>query len=1183
MEYNIKKERIGNDLRLRVHLKEGDVAIDWRSVTDIRAWLYADRQKVMSGKFAVAIDADDPSVLILSYINQPEYLGINRVVVRCTVNGLDSTYDGVAVEFVSRSAEVGEESIMTPDTDVYIEVSGTSSGIISEILAACVAATDRANAAAVTSEADHFVFVDDHALAESDHARAESDHTRASSDHAVATSDHSTATADHTRAEADHTRAGYDHDLAMEDHGKAAEDHTTAEADHTRAEGDHLTASVDHGTAASDHVVASADHTTATNDHETAQTDHATAVEDHAKMEGYATAEAGRVAAESGRVAAESQRASDFTAAQNQRAQTFQQSEQQRASAFSTAQNERAAQFAASEAERDETFASKEATRDAANEAALNAAEELARLASKKISYDNTINPVYAWEQGNIRPTGDESTNLRIRTRDYISTMANAMLRFDVADGYKYIIVRYNASKEIIELTAWSTAASEMVINDPYFRLLLAKVDDSAIEPSAYTNLVVTLKIQEGEANLSSHNIPFELWHYGSITQGHFPHTNNDGTKARIRTSVFALPRYAKVVCNNNSYKFNLYHENDFVNNIDTLIKRVGIEQNVRIVAYKSDNTDISASEYYDIIKSIYVVTDEPSIYVPSRRALSESDFMLGSLVGSSYIPNASRDSAFSVEIKTQSDSVISCGEAYEMVWAGEDYHSWRKEIYLQKGQVGRLLFRVVPLKEINTADFAVFLQGLTITTKDTNDLVVFKNDLKYGWKLGSLQGSQYPYTPLSTDLRIVSPSYHLLKGTTITCDESYDIVLCGTHDYVGWTNKMYVPTTQSAQLLMRKHDNSTISEADIITMVASLNVSIMENETQLPEYLSAIDNVSGKITDSNADERVSYAFITDLHYDWQTTQPAATRRQLEAFVDVVNGSDIDLAVVGGDVIMGQSATKEAATKLFREMTSILAKCTKPIFMVKGNHDYNSFQNDNNEVLLDSVVSGNFIGVFPTKPIRDSQDEGSTYFYYDIVGKKTRCIFLDTSDWHDDFNLVRGAGQSYIGISQAQLEWFANEALTKNEGWRYLVFCHAPTIADYECWQLSPINNGVINGIIKALNERGTYSGSGITKDFTNATSKVVLIHHGHTHADIIDYNATYDVVDICTRTACTYSRDYTLSELHIDNQNYIPPTAGVIGSVSESAFDVVSVTSENIHAYRFGNGEDKDIDLFKV
>ena len=65
-------------------------------------------------------------------------------------------------------------------------------------IAAAEAATQRANNAAATSEADHTRAVSDHNTAVTDHTQAQSDHTRANTDH-------STAAADHTQAQQDHT------------------------------------------------------------------------------------------------------------------------------------------------------------------------------------------------------------------------------------------------------------------------------------------------------------------------------------------------------------------------------------------------------------------------------------------------------------------------------------------------------------------------------------------------------------------------------------------------------------------------------------------------------------------------------------------------------------------------------------------------------------------------------------------------------------------------------------------------------------------------------------------------------------------------------------------------------------------------------------------------------------------
>ena len=42
--------RVGSDLTVRVRLKDGGVAIDWSTLTNIRAHIYSDAQRALAGR-----------------------------------------------------------------------------------------------------------------------------------------------------------------------------------------------------------------------------------------------------------------------------------------------------------------------------------------------------------------------------------------------------------------------------------------------------------------------------------------------------------------------------------------------------------------------------------------------------------------------------------------------------------------------------------------------------------------------------------------------------------------------------------------------------------------------------------------------------------------------------------------------------------------------------------------------------------------------------------------------------------------------------------------------------------------------------------------------------------------------------------------------------------------------------
>ena len=147
--------RVSSDLTVRLKLKDGGVAVDWTTLTNIRASIFSDAQRAKAGRCDVSIDETDHTVLVCEYsANKPQYLGVNRVIVSCTYEEETKTYDKPAFNFVRwTDDQAGREiTIDDPDVDVEIEVEDISSSILQEAVDDAFAAADRANDAAAAAE-----------------------------------------------------------------------------------------------------------------------------------------------------------------------------------------------------------------------------------------------------------------------------------------------------------------------------------------------------------------------------------------------------------------------------------------------------------------------------------------------------------------------------------------------------------------------------------------------------------------------------------------------------------------------------------------------------------------------------------------------------------------------------------------------------------------------------------------------------------------------------------------------------------------------------------------------------------------------------------------------------------------------------------------------------------------------
>ena len=150
--------RVGSDLTVKIRLKDGGVAIDWSTLSGIRAVLYSDAQSSIAGRCDVTVDGEDPTLLVCRYAaTKMQYLGVNRIVVSAKYMGVTKTYDKPAFTFVRWSKDQAGEEITIEDPEVTVEISveDISSSILQEAVNAAFSAADRAEAAA--QEAEHMV------------------------------------------------------------------------------------------------------------------------------------------------------------------------------------------------------------------------------------------------------------------------------------------------------------------------------------------------------------------------------------------------------------------------------------------------------------------------------------------------------------------------------------------------------------------------------------------------------------------------------------------------------------------------------------------------------------------------------------------------------------------------------------------------------------------------------------------------------------------------------------------------------------------------------------------------------------------------------------------------------------------------------------------------------------------
>lgn len=151
----LENVRRSNDVRLNVSLNDNGVRVSWDSLESIHAALYADNQRMMAGSCEIIHDTADNTNLIVKYgAEKPQYLGPQRLVMRCVYKGQKKTYDVLAFNFVATTDELSGQPVIIedPEVDVELAVQDVSTSLLDEAIDACIAATAKAIEAASSAE-----------------------------------------------------------------------------------------------------------------------------------------------------------------------------------------------------------------------------------------------------------------------------------------------------------------------------------------------------------------------------------------------------------------------------------------------------------------------------------------------------------------------------------------------------------------------------------------------------------------------------------------------------------------------------------------------------------------------------------------------------------------------------------------------------------------------------------------------------------------------------------------------------------------------------------------------------------------------------------------------------------------------------------------------------------------------
>ncbi len=303
----------------------------------------------------------------------------------------------------------------------------------------------------------------------------------------------------------------------------------------------------------------------------------------------------------------------------------------------------------------------------------------------------------------------------------------------------------------------------------------------------------------------------------------------------------------------------------------------------------------------------------------------------------------------------------------------------------------------------------------------------------------------------------------------------------------------------------------------------------------------------------NNFQAPLNFIFITDQHNEL-VTSVVPVIESMRYILERCPG--ITFLVSGGDIGNDYHPDPNELRASHRRMMEAMYSLGIPVHCCIGNHDDGlgnmicNHWDTRNAILPEEMhlLCGKY----------NPTDKNYYYTDMDTADGGYRLVFLDCTDkpYLTDKN-----GQYPYGwrleISDEQAEWFEQDALNTDR--RILVFSH------------SPLSNAGIFGTANMTDRIKPYDdllgGPRLSYHVRNCKRVLALIS-GHVHYDNIYYDR--DLPQITTLCALP--------------QKWAPGCPDrELGTVTETAFDVISVKGDTMMLTRFGAGVDRYVDLIRA
>ncbi len=271
-------------------------------------------------------------------------------------------------------------------------------------------------------------------------------------------------------------------------------------------------------------------------------------------------------------------------------------------------------------------------------------------------------------------------------------------------------------------------------------------------------------------------------------------------------------------------------------------------------------------------------------------------------------------------------------------------------------------------------------------------------------------------------------------------------------------------------------------------------------------------ERVAAAINAVRGDNSFTFAALSDIHVDNVGTgyNQIPTKRSCEFAVRTLSLMErmmkVSAAALLGDyTASGHNYSMSHIISDFEYVRECFGDLGDlPVAWIRGNHEINYYGDSErpttNEELYEYIDS-NSRGLTV-----DPQNPKGGYGYIDFPENKIRMIFLNTSDVYTEYIFVKGEEAPCIGVSSAQLRWFAETALDLSDKadaseWGILLNSHAPLNYTADTSRFLILLEAYKDGRAGVLSYSLYGKAYSVDYNFTyRGRAEIICSIHGHNH-----------------------------------------------------------------------------------